>query len=82
MNAVPVWIFGDEYECPEHYRWSEGPLASPSYDGYRFWISQEKLERWKDIQAAFEAMNQQMKALIFEKARKAREERAAKGVPW
>lgn len=79
-DLVPVWIFGDEYECPEHYQWSEGLLAD-SYDSYKFLIPREQLERWREVQEAFLEMNQEMKAFKELRAKKV-STRYSAGLPW
>lgn len=63
---VKVWIFSPEYECPDHYPWTTGPLAEDSpgdYNQYRQLIPLEQYERWRDIQNDWELMNEEMHQL-------------------
>jgi len=77
-ELVRVWIMGDEYECPEHYQWTEGPLS----DSYRNWLRMvpaEQVKRWREIRDLFEEMNREMK-VFFQAQPPARH--SAKGLPW
>jgi hypothetical protein len=80
-DLVPVWIMGDEYECPEHYQWTEGPL-SDSYREYLYMVPREQAERWQEVQEAFLQMNREMKVLRQERARQSVMRNWAKGLPW
>jgi hypothetical protein len=80
-ELVPVWIMGDEYECPEHYQWTEGPL-SDSYREDLHMLPAEQVQRWRNIQEAFLEMNQEMKVIREQRIRKAVTQREMRGLPW
>jgi len=66
-ETVKVWIFGPEYECPNHYNWSAGPLGEGQadslprgYDKWRYLIPREQYLRWQGIQDSWEQINEEM----------------------
>jgi hypothetical protein len=65
-KRVKVWIFSPEYECPDHYNWSSGPLSEATfgnYNKYRYVIPLDQYKRWQEIQDAWEQMNEEMHQL-------------------
>lgn len=64
QEMVKVYIFGAEYECPDHYPWSEGPLGnSPCYQDHAYLIPRETYDRWHAVQDDWDHMNAEMRQI-------------------